>query len=157
MGVIRLCACRLISDEDKTFVQGEIAKLVNGTFGDVAAEVMVDPILFGDFKSVAEGAEVRIYEDVKTYNAIKPIFEQQLEEYNLKHKEMRLVMFEDALEHLTRMHRCLRLPRGNLLLVGLGGSGKQSLTKLAAFVSGAEVFVLTLTWTYGEAEFRVDL
>ncbi len=150
-------ACRLISDEDKALVQGEIGKLVNGMFGDVAAQVMVDPILFGDFTAVAEGAEVRIYEDVKTYASIKPIFEQQLEEYNLKHKEMRLVMFEDALEHLTRMHRCLRLPRGNLLLVGLGGSGKQSLTRLSAFVSGAEVFEITLTRTYGETEFREDL
>jgi dynein heavy chain len=147
----------LISDEDKALVQGEIAKLINGNFGDVAMQVMVDPILFGDFSAIAEGAEVRIYEDVNTYLAIKPIFEQQLVEYNLKHKEMRLVMFEDALEHLTRMHRCLRLPRGNLLLVGLGGSGKQSLTRLSAFVSGAEVFEITLTRTYGEAEFREDL
>jgi dynein heavy chain len=148
---------RLISDDDKTYVIEQIENTIRSTFGDVAEQALVDPILFGDFKNVGNDHEVRVYEDVETYDNIKPVFEAQLDEYNLKNKKMKLVMFDDALEHLTRCHRCLRLPRGNLLLVGLGGSGKQSLTRLATFVSGGQVFEITLTRTYGETEFREDL
>lgn len=44
-----------------------------------------------------------------------------------------------------------------LLQVGVGGSGKQSLAKLAAFICGYEVFQISVTSTYGAAEFKADL
>lgn len=47
--------------------------------------------------------------------------------------------------------------QGNALLVGVGGSGKQSLARLAAFMSGCEVFEITLTRGYDETMFREDL
>ena len=69
--------------------------------------------------------EMRLYEDLGDFTMIKPIFEEILALYNTKRKAMTLVFFEDALEHLTRISRTMRLPQGNLLLVGVGGSGKQ--------------------------------
>ena len=56
-----------------------------------------------------------------------------LDNYNVANKAMNLVLFDDCLEHLVRVHRLMRLPRGNALLVGVGGSGKQSITRLAAY------------------------
>jgi len=70
---------------------------------------------------------------------------------------MNLVLFDDALQHLTRIHRVIRMDQGHALLVGVGGSGRQSLARLAAYAAGCEVFEITLSRGYGEDEFREDL
>lgn len=61
------------------------------------------------------------------------------------------------MEHITRISRVLRQPRGNAMLVGVGGSGKSSLTRFAAHMGGFKTLSIELTRGYGSAEFREDL
>ena len=61
------------------------------------------------------------------------MLEEYLEDYNqINTAQMRLVLFMDAVKHVSRIGRIIRQPLGNALLLGMGGSGRQSLTRLAA-------------------------
>ncbi|KAF7265371.1 hypothetical protein GWI33_021219 [Rhynchophorus ferrugineus] len=124
---------------------------------DVLEYAMRDPILFGDYRNAINEGEPRDYEDLLDYDAIYFLFQEIIELYNERREKLNIVLFNDALEHLTRVHRGLRLERGHVMLVGVGGSGKMSITKLAAFTAECEMFTITLCRGYNETMFKDDL
>ncbi|TRY94050.1 hypothetical protein DNTS_011956 [Danionella cerebrum] len=153
---LRVFHDRLINETDKNLVQGHIKNLIGEHFPSDLESAMRGPILFGDYRTALK-SEPRVYEDILDYDASKALFQEILEEYNENKSRMNLVLFDDALEHLTVVHRIIRMDRSHALLVGVGGSGKQSLTKLAAFTAGYEVFEIVLSRGYSETNFREDL
>lgn len=124
---------------------------------DVIEYAMRDPLLFGDFRNAVNENEIRYYEDLLDYEAIYYLFQEIMEEYNERKEKLNIVLFNDALEHLTRIHRGIRLQRGHVMIVGVGGSGKSSLTKLATFTAGCEIFTIVLCKGYNESMFKEDL
>ena len=92
--------------------------------------------------------------------AIGGLLSTYMEDFNTMNstgKAMDLVFFKDAVAHIARLTRVLLQPRGNALLVGVGGSGRQSLTRLATFMAGAELRQVEISRSYGMAEWRDDV
>ncbi|XP_026319440.1 dynein heavy chain 8, axonemal-like [Hyposmocoma kahamanoa] len=101
----------------------------------------------------------KIYEEMPSWEVIltfllkfQDIFNEQVRGAHLD-----LVFFHDAMVHLFIISRVINTPRGNALLVGVGGSGKQSLTKLASHIANFTFYQITLTRTYNVNNFCDDI
>mmetsp|Transcript_27570 Transcript_27570/g.19980 ORF Transcript_27570/g.19980 Transcript_27570/m.19980 type:complete len:92 (+) Transcript_27570:6799-7074(+) len=70
---------------------------------------------------------------------------------------MDLVLFEDAMKHVCRVSRIISADSGHALLVGVGGSGKQSLSRLSSFISQYSTTSIMISSTYGLGDLKADL
>lgn len=116
--------------------------------------VFKKPNIFCHF---AQGIGDPRYNPVEGWSELNKLLTEALDNYNELNAIMNLVLFEDAMAHICKINRILESPRGNALLIGVGGSGKQSLSRLAAFISGLDVFQITLRKGYSIADLKVDL
>jgi dynein heavy chain len=79
------------------------------------------------------------YEEVADIEKVNIAASAALTNYNMiSNKPMDLVLFNFALEHLLIILRIIKQPKGNALLVGVGGSGRQSMTRLACYICDFE-------------------
>lgn len=155
---------RTKSNDDQKFRDILAAKMTEcmqkdwGSIMSDAIDPKVGPLFCGLLTELNDDNEVT-YEEVNDYKKVRTIVEDRLEDYNLEPKliPMDLAMFRDAIMHVCKIHRVLVQPRGNLMLCGVGGSGRSSLTKLAAYIAGMSTFTIEITKNYRIIEFREDI
>ncbi|XP_076584320.1 dynein axonemal heavy chain 6 [Chaetodon auriga] len=151
---------RLINSQDKTYFNTIVCEMASKYFS-ISLEpsyFVTQPIIFGDFIKVGAEKEDRLYEDLTDTDKIQAVLQDYLDDYNMTFsKETKLVFFQDAIEHVSRIARMIRQERGNALLVGVGGTGKQSLTRLAAHMCGYRCFEIELNRGYNYDSFHEDL
>ena len=110
-------------------------------------------LMFADLHKL--DVPLRLYEEIKDQAKLIKSLVGYLEEYNYtSQNKMNLVFFEDAILHILRICRTLRQPRGNMMLIGVGGSGKQSLTRLSAYMYEMSFKQVEIIKGYSEKHFH---
>ena len=89
------------------------------------------PILFSNWLSKdylpVEREELRDF----TRARLKVFYEEEL--------DVPLVLFDEVLDHVLRIDRIFRQPQGHLLLIGVSGAGKTTLSRFVAWMNGLSV------------------
>ncbi|XP_074778161.1 dynein axonemal heavy chain 17 [Athene noctua] len=151
----RVYGDKLVDEQDQKGFGKILVDTCKKFFGELDQDVaLAKPNIYCHF---AQGMGEPKYLPVPSWAALSKLLGEALDSYNEANAAMSLVLFEDAVSHICRISRILESPRGNALLVGVGGSGKQSLARLAAFLSNLSVVQITLRKGYGLPDLKLDL
>ncbi|XP_026846872.1 dynein heavy chain 8, axonemal [Drosophila persimilis] len=166
----RVISDRFTAEKDKIWFLTRMRIDAESYLGEIFEDYPEEPTFWVDFlRDAPEGQEdddeemsfepPKVYEEIPSFDFVRAKvmhFMSQFNEY-IRGYHMDLVFFMDALKHLIIVSRIISNPRGNALLVGVGGSGKQSLTRLASFIAGYKFFQITLTRSYNNGNLTDDL
>uniref|UniRef100_A0A8D3CSS9 AAA+ ATPase domain-containing protein n=1 Tax=Scophthalmus maximus TaxID=52904 RepID=A0A8D3CSS9_SCOMX len=152
--VYRVFYDRLIDNNDKEMF---FSILLSHLSPDgIVVDECIRSLFFGDYAK--PDSDSRAYDEITDLQALQDVMEFYLNEYNSCSKSpMSLVMFKFAIEHISRICRVLKQDNGHLLLVGIGGSGRQSASKLGTFINDYILFQIELTKNYSMSDWRDDL
>ncbi|XP_021567967.1 dynein heavy chain 3, axonemal [Carlito syrichta] len=167
--VYRVFYDRLIDMEDRQVFFNIVKETTSNCFKQSIEKVLIHlsptgkivddnirSLFFGDY--FKPESDQKIYDEITDLKQLTVVMEYYLEEFNnISKAPMSLVMFKFAIEHISRICRVLKQDKGHLLLVGIGGTGRQSATKLSTFMNSYELYQIELTKNYTGNDWREDL
>ncbi|KAK7206778.1 dynein heavy chain, N-terminal region 1-domain-containing protein [Myxozyma melibiosi] len=147
---IRLFCDRLVTEQERLWMDDAIAEVAETHFLNIDRHAALGgPILFSNWLS-------NKYEPV-SLNDLREYTNARLQTFCEEELDVPLVLYDDALDHILRIDRVFRQPQGHLILIGLSGSGKNTLTRFVAWMNGLRVFQINAHKKYNADDFDEDL
>ncbi|EPY87752.1 dynein, cytoplasmic, heavy polypeptide 1-like protein [Camelus ferus] len=141
---------RLVEDEERRWTDENIDMVALKHFPNIDKEkAMSRPILYSNWLSKdyipVDQEELRDYVKAR----LKVFYEEEL--------DVPLVLFNEVLDHVLRIDRIFRQPQGHLLLIGVSGAGKTTLSRFVAWMNGLSVYQIKVHRKYTGEDFDEDL
>lgn len=154
----RIYGDRLVNQADLLKYKGLQFELVSKSFSKFNLKkyfgATPEPLIFANFVASLDD---KMYDQFQNSEQLNNRLAEALREYNDTNAVMDLVLFEDAMKHVCKISRIISAESGHVLLVGVGGSGKQSLSRLASFICQFTTVGIMISSTYGMADLKTDL
>ncbi|CAI8017799.1 Cytoplasmic dynein 1 heavy chain 1, partial [Geodia barretti] len=147
---LRLFQDRLIYDEERMWTDENIDMVAMKHFPNIDKQAtLARPILYSnwltkDYLPVNQ-EELRDYVQAR----LKVFYEEEL--------DVPLVLFDEVLDHVLRIDRIFKQSQGHLLLIGVSGAGKTTLSRFVAWINGLSVFQVKVHRKYTAVDFDDDL
>ncbi|EDV95542.1 GH15722 [Drosophila grimshawi] len=162
---------RLVDDIDRKWMFEKLNECLKANFKDRVESVFekycvddvftmeaANGIFFGMYFDEDSEPDERRYEEVPSLEIFHNLAMTSLEDYNsTRRSKMDITLFTFAMQHLNRICRIISIQGASALLIGLGGSGRQSLTKLATNMVQTSFFQPEITKNYGANEWHDDI
>ncbi|XP_046751875.1 dynein heavy chain, cytoplasmic isoform X5 [Diprion similis] len=147
---LRLFQDRLVEDPERAWTNKNIDIVGLKHFPGIDREKALErPILYSNWLSKdyipVNRQELRDYVRAR----LKVFYEEEL--------DVPLVLFDEVLDHVLRIDRIFRQPQGHLLLIGVSGAGKTTLSRFVAWMNGLSIFQIKVHNKYTGEDFDEDL
>lgn len=147
---LRLFQDRLVEEEERRWTDENIDAVALKHFPTIArTDALERPILYSNWLSKdyvpVNREELRDYVKAR----LKVFYEEEL--------DVPLVLFNEVLDHVLRIDRIFRQPQGHVLLIGVSGAGKTTLSRFVAWMNGLSVFQIKVHNKYTAEDFDEDL
>ncbi|CAO1623252.1 unnamed protein product [Jaminaea pallidilutea] len=147
---LRLFQDRLVFESEKKWTDAEIDATARQHFPTVSDAALARPILFSNWLTRnTQSVEVE---------ALRRHTTARLSQYSEEELDIqKLVLHDSVLDVATCIDRVLRQRQGHVLLIGVSGSGRGTLTRFVSWLNGLSVFTIATSNRYNMADFNEDL
>jgi len=147
---LRLFQDRLVEDSERKWTDDNIDDVIKSNFQGIELDsALARPILYSNWLT-------RDYVSIQRED-LREFTKARLKEFCEEELDVELVLFNEVLDHVLRIDRVFRQPQGHLLLIGVSGAGKTTLSKFVAWMNGLSIFQIKVHNRYTASNFDDDL
>ncbi|KAI0014906.1 cytoplasmic dynein heavy chain [Xylariomycetidae sp. FL0641] len=147
---LRLFQDRLVAEEERQWTDEAVRRIALEFFPTIdEPKALGGPILFSNWLS-------KNYVPVDR-EQLRDFVKARLKTFCEEEVDVPLILFNDVLEHVLRIDRVFRQPQGHLILIGVSGGGKTTLSRFVAWMNGLKVFQIKVHGKYSAEDFDDDL